>query len=97
MNRLIFLILISGAVQAADDSASTAKQKSQTCVACHGPDGHSTNPLWPNLAGQKEQYIIKQLKAFRDGTRVDPLMSPVAHMLSDQDIEELARYFAEGK
>lgn len=71
-----------------------AKQKAMVCSACHGENGLSTNPLWPNLAEQKAGYIEKQLKAFRDGTRVDPLMSPMSKMLSDSEIQDLAEYFS---
>lgn len=72
----------------------TAPASAATCVACHGPEGRSVNDLWPSLAGQKSQYLIKQLHSFRDGTRVDPLMSPVSKILSDEDIKELATYFS---
>jgi cytochrome c553 len=71
-----------------------ADEKQKTCVACHGAGGVSNNSLWPNLAGQKEEYIVKQLHAFRDGSRVDPLMSPISQMLSDDDIKELAAYYS---
>jgi len=86
------LMLFAGAAGAADVEAG--KTKSAVCVACHGPEGKSSNPLWPNLAGQKDQYIMKQLKAFRAGERTDPLMSPMAAGLSDEDIENLAAYFS---
>lgn len=81
-----------GTAQAGDPAAG--KAKSSICAGCHGADGISNNPLWPSLAGQKEQYIIKQLKAFRDGARQDPMMSPMAKPLSDADIENLAAYFS---
>ena len=74
--------------------AAAGKAKSMTCAACHGADGHSPNDLWPNLAGQKEGYIAKQLKAFRDGNRQDPMMAPMAKNLSDDDIANLAAYFS---
>lgn len=74
--------------------AAAGKAKAAVCVACHGPAGISPQPLWPNIAGQKDQYMIKQLKAFRDGTRKDPLMSGQAANLSDADIENLAAYFS---
>jgi cytochrome c553 len=70
------------------------KAKSLLCATCHGEDGISGNPLWPNLAGQQDQYLAKQLRAFRDGDRNDPLMSPMAKPLSDEDIEDLASYYA---
>ena len=85
-------ITVSTNVWAADENAG--KQKAATCIACHGANGVSVNPLWPNLAGQKEQYIYKQLKAFHDGVRQDPLMTSVAGMLKDQEMRDLAAYFA---
>ena len=73
---------------------AAGKAKSATCAACHGADGHSVSPVWPNLAGQKEAYLAKQLKDFKAGTRKDPTMSPMAAPLSDDDIANLAAYFA---
>lgn len=81
------------AVSMAGD-AEAGKAKSSTCAACHGAEGISPNDLWPNLAGQKEGYLIKQLKAFRDGDRKDPMMAPMAAPLSDEDIANLAAYFS---
>lgn len=78
--------------QAGDVAAG--KAKSATCAGCHGGNGISMVPMYPNLAGQKEQYLVKQLKAFRDGTRTDPTMSAMAKPLSDADIDNLAAYFA---
>ncbi len=82
-----------GSALAAGDIAA-GKAKAAVCAACHGANGISPQPQWPNLRGQKAQYIIKQLKAFKAGTRKDPLMSPQAAQLSDQDIENLAAYFS---
>ena len=50
--------------------------------------------MWPNLAAQKEGYLVSQLKAFRDGTRANPMMAPMAAALSDDDIADLAAYYA---
>jgi len=85
-------VLASGAAMAGD--AAAGKAKSATCAGCHGAAGVSNNPLWPNLASQKEAYLVKQLKAFRDGTRTDPMMAPMAKPLSDDDINNLAAYFS---
>jgi cytochrome c553 len=74
--------------------AAAGKVKSAVCAACHGANGISNNDLWPNLAGQKEGYLALQLKAFREGTRKNPLMSPMAANLSDADIADLAAYFS---
>lgn len=78
----------------AADAAAGAKLYNATCVACHGQDGISVAPIYPNLAGQKEQYLITQLQAFRDGTRVNPIMNPMAKGLSDTDIANLALYLS---
>jgi cytochrome c553 len=78
-------------------SADAGEAKSVTCVACHGTDGNSISPEWPNLAGQHPSYLAKQLKAFRDGQRENALMSPMAMGLSDQDIDDLAAYFSAQK
>lgn len=64
------------------------------CAGCHGPEGISTNPLWPNLAGQKDQYTAIQLRAYRDGTRNDPNMSGLSQTLTDAQIDALAAYYA---
>jgi cytochrome c553 len=76
-----------------DGSAEAGKNKSVTCAACHGPAGISANPLWPNIAGQAAPYLVAQLKAFKDGSRNNPLMTSQAMMLSEQDMADLAVYF----
>jgi cytochrome c553 len=78
----------------ADGDAAAGKVKAVTCAGCHGPEGVSTNPMWPSLAGQKEQYLAKQMRDFRDGKRHNPVMSPMAQGLSDQDIENLAAWYS---
>ena len=93
---LITSLLIPLALKAADD-VNAGQEKSQSCVACHGPDGNSINPIWPKIAGQYDGYLIKQLKDFRQGekgTRFDPTMYGMVAGLSDQDIANLAAYYA---
>ena len=68
--------------------------KAALCAACHGPAGISINPLWPSLAGQQEQYLVKQMRLFRDGEREEITMQPFVQNLSDQDIADLAAYYA---
>jgi len=93
----IALAIGAAGVQAAGDVAA-GKTKSATCMACHGPDGNSpTNPVWPKLAGQHPNYIIKQLTEFKAGDRRDNLMSPMAAPLRDQDMQDLAAYFSSQK
>ncbi len=65
-----------------------------SCVACHGPNGISPNEDWPNLAGQKKNYIIIQLKNFKQGQRVNILMSPISKMLNENQMEDLANYYS---
>lgn len=77
-----------------DGSAEAGKARSVTCAACHGADGNSVNPAWPNLAGQSAKYILQQLQAFKSGDRSDPLMTGQAMTLSEQDMHDLAVYFA---
>ena len=76
-----------------DGDADAGKAKAITCTACHGPEGNSQNPLWPNIAGQNAKYLADQLKAFKDGTRKDPLMTGQAMLLSEEDMADLAVYF----
>lgn len=74
-------------------SVEEGQAKSATCVACHGATGNSPNPEWPNIAGQHSQYIFKQLQAFKAGERQNPLMSPIAAQLSEDDMRDLAAYY----
>jgi cytochrome c553 len=75
--------------------AAAGQQKSVTCAACHGPDGNSAAPTFPKLAGLGEAYLVKQLHEFRKGeTRTDPSMAPMVANLSDQDIADIAAFYA---
>lgn len=89
---LLSALLVSAPIVAADEDAG--KAKSATCVACHGSNGISAIPMYPNLAGQKEAYLAIALKAYRDGTRKNMVMAPMAKPLSDEDIANLAAYYA---
>jgi cytochrome c553 len=91
MSTIAVLGSVNAAV-AADIEAG--KAKATLCAACHGPDGISMNDLWPNLKGQKQGYLIKQIKAFRDGDRQDPTMLPMVKPLTDEDIENIAAYYS---
>lgn len=101
--RLFVLIslvsLQANASSLVDGDAAEGKNKSATCSACHGAEGNSSNPDWPNIAGQNAKYLVAQLKAFQPGEngepalRSDPLMTSMAMPLSDQDIRDLAVYF----
>jgi len=73
--------------------ATAGRQKAGVCAACHGPDGLSTLPNAPNLAGQPEIYVSEQLRAYRSGKRTNEQMSVIAKSLSDQDIDDLAAWY----
>jgi cytochrome c553 len=81
-----------GAGGAADPEAG--RRKVEVCVPCHGPDGNSTNPAIPSLAGQPSLYTYYQLLQYRQGQRVDPQMTPLATGLSDADMQDIAAYYA---
>lgn len=93
---------VSSTASAADAGASpflkgdvkAGEAKAATCAACHGPKGVSAVPAWPKLAGQGAAYTYAQLKQFKDGTRKNPVMNAQAQPLSDQDMQDLAVYFA---
>jgi cytochrome c553 len=94
MKKLILLTaLLASGVSAFAADVDAGKSKSVTCAGCHGATGISAVPMYPNLAGQKALYVEKQLKAFRNGTRKDPIMGPMAKPLSDTDIVNIAAYF----
>jgi cytochrome c553 len=77
-----------------DGSAQEGSTKAGVCLACHGMNGNSTNPEWPSLAGQSAVYVAEQLRLFRSGARISPVMQPMATGLSDDDINDLAAYYA---
>ena len=82
----------------APDPFSTGKvqsgaTKTAVCTACHGPNGNSTNPEWPRLAGQSAVYVAEQLKLFKAQVRANPVMMPMASGLSDQDVNDVAVYY----
>jgi cytochrome c553 len=101
--RVLALLLVPAALSPAwsKGSAADGAAKAATCLACHGPNGNSTNPEWPSLAGQNATYIEHQLHLLHDGHRVGKpgdaaagMMPPMAAMLSDQDIEDVAAYYS---
>lgn len=87
----VMLALMASSSMAADIAAG--KSRAAQCAACHGPDGHAVMPQTPNLAGQDEDYLAEQLKAFRSGERQNETMSVIAKPLSDVEIANLAAYF----
>jgi cytochrome c553 len=84
-----------GSAQIRDVTGDVAagQAKAAACAACHGPNGNSTNPDVPSLAGQMALYTYYQLLQFREGRRVDAQMAPFAAALSDTDMRDVAAYF----
>jgi cytochrome c553 len=78
----------------AEGDVAAGKMKAAACAPCHGATGASPQDVSPNLSAQRMGYIVKQLKAFRDGSRKDAVMGPLSKGLTDQDIEDLAAYFS---
>lgn len=74
--------------------AEAGESKSITCAACHGQDGNSVNPVWPSIAGQHPTYFVDQLQAFKSGARSEPLMLGQVMTLNDEDMRNLAVYYA---
>lgn len=88
--------LMSTSVMAAGDPAA-GKAKSATCAGCHGMDGKAMVPTYPNLAGQNAAYLEGALKAYKSQERKGyqaALMYGMSAGLSDQDIADLAAYYA---
>ncbi len=75
-------------------NAGAGKAKSAACAGCHGPDGNSTVPSFPKLAGQHADYLYHALKDYKSGKRKNPIMSGQVGNLSDRDMKDLAAYYA---
>ncbi len=79
----------------AEGNISSGKEKAAACVSCHGDNGNSLVSSFPKLAQQHSSYLIKQLQAFKSGTRKNPMMSSIAMGLTDEDMIDIAAYYAE--
>jgi cytochrome c553 len=105
MNKLIVSLLltlgITGVGVAAEGplkgDATAGQAKAAVCGACHGPDGNSPAPNFPKLAGQGERYLTKQMHDIKDGKRTVLEMTGLLTNLSDQDLADIAAYFASQK
>ena len=75
----------------------SGKEKAETCIACHGEDGNSVVGLWPSLAGQNTNYLKKQLRLIQSGERPIPVMNGQLDGYDDQDLEDMAAYYASKK
>jgi cytochrome c553 len=91
-----FCALAASGLAGAQDAAAGA-QKAQPCFACHGPNGNSPVPQFPNLAGQTARYIYLQLRDYQEGRRTDAIMQPLAKPLTREDMLDVAAFFAAQK
>jgi cytochrome c553 len=99
MNGFLILALACFSAQAfAAGDAASGKLKSQTCAACHGPDGNSpTGPDFPRLAGQHYDYLLKSLRDYKSGARKNPIMGAQVGSLNPQDMADLAAFYSSQK
>ncbi len=97
VSSVVLLLSLAGVVHAAGDAAA-GKDKAAVCGGCHGAEGSSMVPTFPNLAGQSEKYIVKQIANFKaKTTRQDPMMDAQVAALSDTDAQDIAAFFASQK
>ena len=89
-----YLATLGADTVAAGGKSGSSFEPARTCVACHGQNGISLSPGWPTLAGQHEDYLEHALIQYRDGSRKDPVMSPLVADMSDETVSQLAAYFA---
>ncbi len=91
---LLITVMLLGSAGVAAADVNAGKAKAAVCAACHGANGISVIPDYPNLAGQKVRYLEASIKAYRDGERKNAIMSPMASGLSDADIANIAAFYA---
>ena len=93
---VLFAFFGTKAVLAAGDAAA-GERKAASCAACHGADGHAAVPVYPSLAGQNEGYLVSSLQSYKNKQRdggLSAIMEMQAASLSEQDIADLAAYYA---
>jgi len=99
--RIVFFLLISiptyTYASEGHGDIGEGQVKSGVCQGCHGPDGNSFSPDWPNLANQNANYLAKQIHDFQSGARKDPTMQSMVTELAEQDIADITAYFASQK
>lgn len=90
----VVLLSLAPAMAFSAGNAAEGQSKSAVCQTCHGATGKSVQPIYPNLAGQHQDYLSKTLYDFRDGSRKNAIMNGFAANLSDTDIEDIAAWYA---
>ncbi|HEX4553217.1 MAG TPA: cytochrome c [Xanthobacteraceae bacterium] len=91
---IVCAVIIGATSGAAGGDVKAGRQKALQCQTCHGLDGQAKLPDAPNLAGQSDIYLVKTLNDYRSGARRHDMMSLVARNLKDEDIADLAAYYA---
>lgn len=86
--------MMAAADRAAAEDAPAGRQKAMQCQACHGLDGLAKIPGAPHIGGQVKEYLVKSMRDYKTGARKDEVMAVVVRQLSEQDIEDLAAYYA---
>lgn len=99
MKKIIWAVVLGWAVMSsplvlAVGNASAGKAKTAVCMACHGADGNSPADMYPKLAGQNANYLYKQLREFKSGKRENAIMAPMVAALTEEDMADLAAYYA---
>ncbi|MDP2786506.1 MAG: c-type cytochrome [Pseudomonadota bacterium] len=97
---LVALALLGGGLSlasAAPAESPAATAAATVCAGCHGADGNSVATTFPKLAGQQKKYLLKELKDYKNGKRVSEIMAPFMATLSEDDLAELAAYYAKQK
>jgi len=91
---LLVAVIAASSIRASAGDVEAGRRKAEACAGCHGLEGHATMPGTPSLAGQPAYFTHWQLIKYRDGRRQDPLMAPFAKTLSDEDMGDLAAFYA---
>jgi len=87
-------MVTASAMVLANGNPVAGKEKSQVCQGCHGADGNSYGPEWPNLASQHVTYLTKQIHNFKDGVRKNETMNSMVAGLNEEDIKDIAAFFS---
>jgi cytochrome c553 len=95
--RLLILAVMVCKCAAAAEPGKVLPVVEQVCATCHGLDGNSTTPTIPKLAGRHPEYLLKELKDFKDGARKSDVMNAIAPTIASGDLKEIANYFARQK
>jgi len=90
----IALFSLIPAIAFSAGNAAAGQNKAAVCQACHGPTGVSVQPIYPNLGGQHQDYLVKTLEEFRDGSRRNAIMNGFAANLTDADIDDISAWYA---